>query len=145
MNLDDVFYGNVNEEILTYTEKDEAIERLIDSMASPIPKTLELVKYRRVRIAEPKDSQVDDILVTVLEIIDENYGDPEEPYSEPNDEMRAAAVEFINKLQELYTPWACEIESSEVIDCEEWVKKNAPEWLEDSELTFVGQQENNIK
>ena len=133
MNKEDVFYGRINDERLRYTEKNEAIEMILDSyFPEPLPKTIELVRYVRSKINEPTETRAKDIVEEIIEYLDDDYGDPE--YCEDQtsiNEMIDVAKDFVSKIYDLYVPWTCEKESSEIIDCERWVREHAPNWIEE--------------
>ena len=108
MKHTDLFYDLDNIEILSYSEKDEAIEMILDGCyPENMPRELELCTYKRSVVDSPPDYHTEGILETLTEFLDENYGG-EENY-EPTAEMKEETEKYVSKIFKLYVPWRCEI------------------------------------
>jgi hypothetical protein len=136
MKKNDTFYGADNEEYLSQTTLDDAIEMAIDSLTMPIPKTIEIYKYKRSKPKLSSRFDRENVLMLILDSLDEEFGNPDDPYSESTDEMIKATDEFINKIESLYVSWTCEKVGSTIINCKEWVKTNAPHWVTEKAMVF---------
>ena len=121
------FWDDEGTEILNYTDKDEAIEYILDGIGE-LPDKLEICGYTRRIMTESAESLGDSVLDDLLERLDDEYGGEDE--TERTDEMKKAATIFANKMLSLYSVWQCEIVKREIIDVNEWVKENCPNWLE---------------
>lgn len=119
------------EELHHYDQRD-AIEAYLDQALYKVPidqwpKTVTVYGFARMEV---KDSRLPDIaLEAVIERLDEEYGSPDEETT-ITPEMETAAQEFIKKILAEYTVWSCERKTSADINVMDWVKENAPNWLE---------------
>lgn len=120
-------------ETLHYYEQHDAIEAYLDQAlykvpVSEWPETITVYGFARMEI---KDSRLPEIaLESVIERLDEEYGSPDEETT-ITPEMKTAAEEFVQKILAEYTVWSCERKTSVEINVMEWVKENAPSWLEE--------------
>ena len=121
------FWDDEGTEILNYTDKDEAIEYILDGL-DELPAKYEICGYARRIMTESAESLGDSVLDDLLERLDDEYGGEDE--TERTDEMKKAATIFANKMLSLYSVWQCEIVKRETIDVKEWVKENRPDWLD---------------
>ena len=120
------FWDDEGTEILNFTDKDEAIEYILDGIGE-LPAKLEICGYTRREMTESAESLGDSVLDDLLERLDDEYGGEDE--TERTDEMKKSATIFANKMLSLYSVWQCEIVKKEIIDVNEWVKENRPDWL----------------
>lgn len=104
----------------------EAIDDWLDMFVLPggkwddrTPETVEVVGYARV-VPVLRDG---DSLDRLLGYLDEEYGDPDAPWSEPTDAMRAAERRFHEVVRDEYEPWMCEPVRREMINVREWINR----------------------
>src|ERR1700690_4114385 len=90
-----------------------------------MPETIKVVGYAR-RIVEPDFLHP---LEDLIEWLDEEYGG-EDP-SDITEAMKEAEKAFVAVILKEYVPWQMEPVVKEEINVTEWVKANAPEWLEE--------------
>ena len=118
------------EERLHYTDKDEAIEYILDNWDEPkLPESIEICGYIRMSLNEHPGGWAQWILELVLERLDEEYGDPDE-YSKPTEEMTKVAKRFMEIVCDEYTVWAYEIVTRKTVNVREWCEKHRPDFLE---------------
>lgn len=129
MSRDIVFWDSEDEERLTYSEQDDAIECLLDG-TDPLPEKLEICGYARMELPKA-ESLVSHVLDHLMETLDKEYADPEGSYTDATDGMKEAAKVFVAAVLDEYTNWACELVKRETIDVMEWVKANRPDWLKE--------------
>lgn len=129
---EDEFYGNSDEEVLTETTLDDAIEMIIDGMVGQIPQKIKVYKYKREKVKN--FIKVDDVLESIVERIDERYGDMDGEPTPVSPEMATLTSEYISKIEQMYVPWTCEIVEEMEVDTKKWITENAPHWLESIEF-----------
>ena len=122
------YWDSEGEERLTHTDRDEAIECVLDDTGS-LPEKIEICGFARMKLPGV-ESLATDVLGRLLEGLDEDYGDPDGGYASGTDEMKEAAIKFTSTVLDEYVSWACEIVKRETVDVAAWVKKNRPDWLE---------------
>jgi len=138
MSDDRSYWGREEEEVLTNTDPDEAIEEILDAYG---PGELEdhevtVIEYR------PRGCVVDaeSILENALERLDEEYGNPDGDYTKPTPAMTAAAEAFAKVLAAEYSVWACEPTGEKVtVNALAWVKEHRPDWLREASSASGGQ------
>lgn len=109
-----IYYAcNLNDEQLMWRDKDKAIASYLEECGTP-PETL-LLKSFSPLVADMKI----DILDYLLEILDDEYGNPNES-TKPTESMRRAEEEFIKKILEEYRVYSCEQIGQETIDVHKW-------------------------
>lgn len=114
-------------EILTWTERDEAIEmHLDDRPRDEWPETLTVYGFARETPNWQRHAKR--VLENLIEDLDEPYGNPEEATA-ITPAMEQASTEFVNRIKAEYRVWSCKKVTSEEINVMEWVKENNPEWL----------------
>jgi len=122
------FWGVNDPDQLEYTDKDEAIEAFLDGMASDgdLPDTVEVTAYRKLEI--PVESNATSALDSLLEYLDEEYGDPDGDYSKPTEKMKAAARAFVAAVKEEYEVFQCERipGTTEIVNVGEWLSRMTP-------------------
>ena len=135
MKNEDVFYDNDDAEILMFDNKDEFIEHEIEQVYEfdKLPKTLLVHKYQRRKVNHPIGNDVEWIMESLLERMDEEYGG-EDP-TEMTEEMRQACFAFVEKFQELYVPWQCDIKDKEEVDLVKWIAENRSDLV--NEVTWM--------
>ena len=108
------FWDLPDQEELRYSDKNEAIEMIIDKLPED-QKTFELCGYSRmIHHFNP-----DVILMDILENTDFDFGDPDD-YTKPTKAMKAAAKAFTDVLDSEYTVHACEEICRETINIDTW-------------------------
>ena len=127
-----IYYGRKDDELLEFTEKDEAIEMILDSYhPDPIPKMLELVKFQKKKItATDINNLAEFVNECAFERLEDLYGNFEEDHS-PSSKLKELSEKFANEYSKAFNVLQCEEISSETIDCVKWVKENASSWLEE--------------
>ena len=130
MRKEIICWGQADEERLTHTAMDDAIESILDGIGD-LPETIEVCGYAR---REP-DARVDvnNVLERILEGLDEEYGDPDGDATEPTADMISAEKDFIATVLDDYISWACELVKTEKINVNTWIKENRPDWIEDKD------------
>ena len=127
------FWGKEDDERLTYTEMDDAIESIIDGTddIEDLPETIEVCGFARIEPSMKNGAEV--ALERLLENLDEEYSDPDGSYTDPTDKMIEASKEFVATVLDEYKVWACELVSRETINVQKWIKENRPEWLKEND------------
>jgi len=132
-----VLWGEVNEEHLRYDDLDQAIENYLDGWwrfdedARKDETMLTFAGHKRMEMPKA-DNDAEWVLEFMLERWDEDLGDPDEA-TKPNEVMRAAAVLFVEVIQNEYKPWSCEPIIEIIVPVRAWVEQHAPEWLKESD------------
>ena len=132
MSKEAKFWGQEEDERLTYTERDIAIESILDGPITELPETIEVCGFNHIKLTDA-DSLAEGVLKRFLERLDEEYSDPDGSYTDPTDKMTEASKEFVATVVDEYKVWACELVSSETINVQKWIKENRPEWLEEND------------
>ena|SRR3990167_4767121 len=105
---DDCLWGLDESERIHCTGFDEALEEARDAhyeTGDSGPKTELILAWRRMKVDVPSH----DVLEHVLEILEEEYGDPYGDYvPETTRTMTEAAEAFAAVIEREYKPWACE-------------------------------------
>jgi len=120
-----VYWGQRDANQLTYTDKDEAIEEILDGI-DKFPSTIEICGYAEMRPNWAHYAPLE----SMLDNLDEEYGDIDGGYTEPTPDMKKAEEAFMSVIAEEYKPGACEVITQETIDVAEWIKVHRPDWLE---------------
>ncbi|MBE3087724.1 MAG: hypothetical protein IMZ71_01200, partial [Chloroflexi bacterium] len=123
------FWGGPDEERLTHTEMDCAIEDILDGMAMDVknikdlPETIEVCGFARTKLSSKSgEFWAEFVLEKLLEGLDEEYGDPDGSYSDPTDGMIKASEAFVAAVIDKYEVWACEAVERETVNVQEWIK-----------------------
>lgn len=124
------FWGFDNDEHLSCTDRDEAIDEYLDNCyPGPYPETLEVIGFVR-RKADPDTWRLG-VLDRLLENLDEEYGDPDGGPTDPTPAMKEAEQTFVSAVLAEYEVWQCERCCEETVDVREWIAANRPDWLEE--------------
>lgn len=119
MKQDGVLYGIEGQEQL-----DESIEGVVESLmiggwsytggsgtwkeiADQISWPIEVLVYRRKALPGP-EAGAEAVLGYLLDLFDDEYGDPDKAYNDPTPGMKAAAETFVQAVLSEYVPWQCE-------------------------------------
>lgn len=121
------YWDSEGEERLTHTDRDDAIECILND-AGDLPEKIDICGY--ARMVPNGELLAHHALEHLLEDLDEEYGDPEGGYVSGTDKMKEAAKVFTTTVLDEYVSWACEIVKRETVDVTAWVKENRPDWLE---------------
>ena len=124
-----VYWDSEGEEYLTHQDQDEAIESILEN-SDQADGNLMICGYARMRKPDP-EKWAHELLDHAIEYLDCNYdlGSPDDA-TESTKEQMAAALSFAKAILKDYEPWACEIITKQIINVEEWIKENRPDWLE---------------
>lgn len=120
-----VYWGQRDANQLTYTDKDEAIEEILDGI-DKFPSTIEICGYAEMR-PNWEDYRP---LKSILERLDEEYGDDDldSEYTKPTQAMKEAEKTFMEVIAREYMIFMCEIVTHETINVLDWIKSNRPDW-----------------
>lgn len=115
MKQQEIFYGVEGQEQLDESVKD-VVESLVNGgwsytggsgswkeIADQISWPIEVHVYRRRALPRPET-----ILGFVLDMLDEEYCDPDGDNTDPTPGMKAAAETFVQAILSEYVPWRCE-------------------------------------
>ena len=105
---------------------DEAVEEYLDGMDQSFPITVEVTGYARMEVTD--NPHYHRCLEQLLELLDEEYGDPEDGPDGPTKEMEEAEGVFVKIVLDNYTPWMCEPVCKETVNVREWIDANRPDW-----------------
>ncbi len=122
-----IYWDSEDTEHLTHTDRDEAIEGILDGTGK-LPEKIEICGY--ARMVPNAESAATRILERLLEDLDMDYGDPAGSNTDATSAMKEAAKEFVTAVLDEYSIWACDLVKRETVDVMPWVKGNCPEWLE---------------
>ena len=125
MKREIIFWDEAGAEVLQCTDKDEAIENILDGL-DITEGELEICGYARMEhVGLGLDAEL--IVETLIERWDEEYGGEDD--TDITEEMISLGNEFVNKMSRLYEIWQCEIVHREKIDIRKWVEVNRSDWL----------------
>ena len=125
MKREIIFWDEAGAEVLQCTDKDEAIENILDGLGTKEGE-LEICGYARMEhVGLGLDAEL--IVETLIERWDEEYGGDDS--TDITEEMIVLGNKFVNKMSRLYEIWQCEIVHREKIDIRKWVEVNRPDWL----------------
>lgn len=116
---------NENDEILTETDLNEAIQKFIDNYEEEeIPSKIKVFGYNPMTINESYKYRLGlCALENFVESLDEKYGNPDE-YTEITEEMKSIAKDFCDKIVKIYEVWSCEQVDVVEIDMIKWCAEN---------------------
>ena len=102
-----LFYGLEDQERLNY-DPEESIVDMFDCVSLE-----DVEKYDfpiSINVFEPIDYTLnaEDILESILENLDDNYGEPDGDYTKPTEKMKIAAETLARTIKEEYISWQCE-------------------------------------
>ena len=126
------FWGEPGDDQLHHTTIDDAVEAILDDSGEAAG-TLVVHGYRRREVDETMRARLADRAIeALLERLDlyEDLGDPEDG-TKHTAGMKAAARTFVDAVAAEYDVWACEAVLAVEVDIAEWVKENAPHWLDE--------------
>ena len=104
------YWGIEGQETLSAESIDELLEDYFDDIALEIPEKIEVIGYDRVTIPDPNEGYcklVELILEYVIELLDENFSEARDGYTEATEEMETATKEYLEKIFNEYTPYDC--------------------------------------
>lgn len=87
----------------SYTGGPESWEEFADQISWPI----EVLVYRRKALPGP-EAGAEAVLGYLLDLFDDEYGDPDGDNTDPTPGMKAAAETFVQAILSEYVPWQCE-------------------------------------
>ena len=119
--MNKIFYGGPGDMQLRYTDPDKYIEDYLIDLEG-VQETIEVARYRPMT---PSIGNLPSrVLDTLLEYLDQEYGDPEGDAPDETEKMRELAEVFVRGVLMEYEPWACELIDIEIVNVAEWVRKN---------------------
>lgn len=128
------FWGEPGAERLEHAAIDELVEAILDGSLETAG-TLVVHGWRRREVDEAmRERLAGRALESLLYEMDcnEELGDPDGEYhTARTDGMKAAARDFVDAVAAGYDVWACEAVLAVEVDIAEWVKENAPHWLDE--------------
>ena len=143
-DLEEPLYGNLH-----FTAEDDAMEMILDSFfPDPLPRRVTLYGWAR-RELERRDVElaVGAAEEYIWERLDEEYGNPDGSArdSEPTPEHEAAIAKaktaLVDAIRAGYPVLGCEIATEKEIDCEQWVRENAPHWMKSEDWSGFAPEE----
>lgn len=129
-----IYYACDDPERLEYDDPDEAIDAYLSNLYY-LPETITLKRYSREEMHDPT-RQVESLVEDLLEILDEEYGNPDS-MTELNEGMRAAAKVFAKEIHKHYRVWSCKVVGEEEVDVRKWAEKEHPEWIENEQSDWM--------
>ena len=124
------------EEQLSCEDPDEAIEEFCDGWLNPtmtpeqvlevLPEEVTIYGFARMKPFLLENESLDHL----LEVLDEEYGDPDGGSTEPTKAMIEAEKKFHDVVISEYESWACKQVCERTVNTKEWILKNRPDWLE---------------
>ena len=125
MEREIVFWDQDGAEFLTYTDKDEAIESILDKL-DVTEGTLEICGFAPMEMTGLNlDAEI--VAEHLLERWDEEYGG--EDNTDVSKEMKELTEKYVKEMSELYNVYNCEVVKKEKIDILKWIEKNKPDLL----------------
>lgn len=128
------WWGVNDPERMSAKTPDEAIADYLDQRDNPDPRgwpadeTLHLSGYVPMVPTVPVHLT---LLDTLLEALDEEFGDDDGDGTKATPAMEAAEQAFITAVLAEYEPFMCEDVYHETVNVREWVKAHRPDWLEE--------------
>lgn len=118
-------------EELQHETLDEAVDMYLDGLApEETPDVITVHGYARIDLSNEWSDLPEFVVETVIERLDEEYGDPFNSGFPITDRMRKAAAVFAEVILREYEPWACIPVCHQEIDIQAWIKEKRPHWLE---------------
>lgn len=125
-------------ESLIHTDPDEAVEAYLDERCdAPLPATVKVTAFKRRKLG-PRDANPEWILESLLEQLDDEYGNPDEG-TDPTPAMKAAAEAFAEAIRREYVVWTCEAVATATVDVKAWERRYAPGWLPSPAASSAGE------
>lgn len=115
------YWGLEDDERLTCNTIEERLEKLYEECDGHMPETIDVFGYDP-RIVDTKNLP-DWFLENFLEYLDDEYDG--EDGTDPTETMRAAAIEFVNKIVAEYHVWQCEIVCKKTIKVADYITPEA--------------------
>ncbi len=131
-----IFWGEKDDERLTHTTPDDAIEAIIDGHHPTPIAEIGTVTVHEFAPMKPRVAAgtIFGPLSTLIERLDEEYSDPEGDGTKATETMLAAERAFIAAVLAEYKPWACEPTGNVVtVNALEWAREHAPDWIKSRE------------
>lgn len=121
------YWGSDDDERLDCTDRDEYVERYLDSIShGHLPATFTVTGFARM---QPNwDRELSCTLESLDERLSEEFGDPEGFLEAWTPEIDEAWKVFCAAMKTHYRVWACEPVCEEVVDVKAWVMENCPHW-----------------
>lgn len=116
------FWAVGDRERINAENSDEAFEEHLEDCGDVQPEKMTAREFRPMKVDMPDP---DDVLNNILEMLDEEHGDPDgDPY-EATESMKSAAEILCRTVALEYVPWNCE-PTGETVDVvtAEWLQKN---------------------
>ena len=118
-------------ETLYHRKKDEAIEAYLDNLDREEWKgTATVYGYAPMTVPKPTMENAVDLVDGWFEMNWEEFQGDDGP--DTSNSTVEAALEFLTVLHKDFTPWACEVITSEEIDVAVWIAAERPGWLKEN-------------
>jgi hypothetical protein len=122
---DVVFWSDGVSEELCWQTEDDAVEGILDGITD-WPTTLTIHGFARMKA----DTVCLDPLERCLEVLDEEFGNPDGGEDYPTPAMVEAEAAFVAVVYREYVPWACEEVCQKTVEVMSWVREHRPGWLD---------------
>lgn len=124
-------WGERDAERLVARDIDGAVEDILDAVEpEDWPETVLMCGFRPMSLEGAGALQVDSILDPIIESLNEDFGDSEEPgHWDPTPAVRTAAEALADALRADYPVWTCEPVLEVEVPVRAWVRAHAPHWL----------------
>lgn len=118
------FFSYKDPEILTHEDLNDAVyEYLEETRPDEWERKIFITQYERIIVSEvEKNTLTEGVLENLLEMLDENYGDPETS-TKPSANMVLAATTLINTVLSEYHVWKCVRVGDIVVNLVEYLNK----------------------
>jgi hypothetical protein len=131
------FYGIGDQESLIHQDFDECVEDYLDQ-CDRLDIAFDVQGYKTCTIA----TRFLQPLEHVLELLDEEYGDPEGGYTKPTEKMKEAEESFLEAVLSEYKAWTCEPIGEPVkVNGFKWARKHRPDWIREHEARIRALEE----
>jgi hypothetical protein len=134
--MSDIYWGPKGQTRLVGETLNDAVFEFIEAETCGEPDSITIGQIPPTTFVEwaqlqpSPEHQAENALENLLINLDEEYGDPDDHWTEPTENMKKAALTFAKEVLKEYVPWACEPTGKEVvIDVLAWSKENRPEWV----------------
>lgn len=136
----DFYSCSEDDETLTSTDPEDAVEEALDAWMSPkvsplehlrtmVGETVKVYAFKR-RPLDPQDPNAETIVERIYEDLDDEYGGGDGPQVEPTKDVIQAARALVAAIRADYRVWQCEKVAEATFNVDSWVKECRPDWLE---------------
>lgn len=123
------FWGFADDEDLL-DDPNKVIEHYLEDLPMDVVREIEELTVYEHRPMTPELSDCGHPLEYVLEMLDEEYGNPHR-YGEATEAMKEAEQVFLRAVLAEYQSWMCERTGNKVtVKPLEWIRGHRPDWLQ---------------